>query len=706
LIAPEYVLVAAHSVVGLPPGQLTFTIGGTKYRIADVFVHPDYEPDAAGTDFGNDIAILKLNQAVSGITPSVLSGRSPRLGETLKLVGFGEQDGAPYGTKRVGSTPMIDDLGTTIFRWTHESEVQNDSDPGDSGSPLFLNVGGVDQVVGIVSGGTSNFDGVGDTATNTRVDVYLDWIKSIVSTIQVTDVADAPSLMLDESEVFFDENSGVHRVGLLASDAGSLSFTVSTDSPTLFQNLSVDSDGSRNGNIEFEFGLNQRGTAKVFVTAHSSNGLSTTQTLTVTVEERNDRPTIDPVPIQGLDVSAAAQQTINLTGITAGLGETGSVQVNLVSATPFNFFSSVAIVPPTGARSVGSTATLKYTPTTGVVGRGTIAVEVRDSGPDGVFNTSDDGIMIQLVDIFTTTNRAPTMEAISNTRIKNKQEVFSIPLAGITDGDTSDTNTQPLQFSVVSSNPEVVDYTIEYDNVANGSSGTLKVAPRATGTTSLTVNVSDPGDDNLFGTFDDRTSARTFTLIVANAVNNWFNDSAPYDVNADGFVSPLDLLIVINYLNSNGVGTFDESKIQFVAPFIDTNDDGSYAPIDALVVINELNRLSRLNSLASGEGEDSPATQSDSTMAAAPPFDAKTALTESQAEGEDEDWPDSTTFFEAIESSNPVNQANEFFLEPNSVSTVSVKSRLRKSTNTFEATESLETCAVDLALTDYFDESA
>ncbi len=65
LIAPQYVLVAAHSVVGVPKGQLTFEIGGKVHRIAEVIVNPDFNPDVIGSDGGNDIALLKLKLRLS-----------------------------------------------------------------------------------------------------------------------------------------------------------------------------------------------------------------------------------------------------------------------------------------------------------------------------------------------------------------------------------------------------------------------------------------------------------------------------------------------------------------------------------------------------------------------------------------------------------------------------------------------------------------
>ena len=75
-----------------------------------------------------------------------------------------------------------------------------------------------------------------------------------------------------------------------------------------------------------------------------------------------------------------------------------------------------------------------------------------------------------------------------------------------------------------------------------------------------------------------------------------------FDTNADGFVTPLDVLLVINALNEVGGGQLPDVVAQyprFIAPrgFVDSNRDGKLTPFDALVIINQL------NSSTAGEGE-------------------------------------------------------------------------------------------------------
>jgi large repetitive protein len=79
-----------------------------------------------------------------------------------------------------------------------------------------------------------------------------------------------------------------------------------------------------------------------------------------------------------------------------------------------------------------------------------------------------------------------------------------------------------------------------------------------------------------------------------------------FDVNNDGFVSPIDVLILVNSLNTGGSGLLAAGSSAGSGEggsgkyFLDVNQDNYLSPLDALMVINELN--SRQNG-GSGEGE-------------------------------------------------------------------------------------------------------
>ena len=71
----------------------------------------------------------------------------------------------------------------------------------------------------------------------------------------------------------------------------------------------------------------------------------------------------------------------------------------------------------------------------------------------------------------------------------------------------------------------------------------------------------------------------------------WQNKIQPEDVDNDGFVVPLDALLVINELNNNGARALpvppEEPNVP--PPFFDVNGDDFVAPLDALLIINYLN---------------------------------------------------------------------------------------------------------------------
>jgi hypothetical protein len=65
----------------------------------------------------------------------------------------------------------------------------------------------------------------------------------------------------------------------------------------------------------------------------------------------------------------------------------------------------------------------------------------------------------------------------------------------------------------------------------------------------------------------------------ASVIYSWNNDQ-PLDSSLDGLVSPIDALLVINFINARS----DDPTAN-----LDTDGDGLVAPIDALLVINYLN---------------------------------------------------------------------------------------------------------------------
>ena len=95
------------------------------------------------------------------------------------------------------------------------------------------------------------------------------------------------------------------------------------------------------------------------------------------------------------------------------------------------------------------------------------------------------------------------------------------------------------------------------------------------------------------------------------------NATNAYDVNNDGYVSPIDVLILVNSMNTGSSGLLGDpatgggnGESGSGRYFLDVNRDNYLSPLDALAVINHLNNR---NNLAGGEGEGAPAITSNST---------------------------------------------------------------------------------------------
>ena len=94
------------------------------------------------------------------------------------------------------------------------------------------------------------------------------------------------------------------------------------------------------------------------------------------------------------------------------------------------------------------------------------------------------------------------------------------------------------------------------------------------------------------------------TIIGGSGSGGGEGNTNPYDrfdVNDDGFVSPIDALILVNQVNSNGggaLGSGGDGESSGEKYYVDVNEDGFLSPLDILWVVNRIN-----GSNAGGEGE-------------------------------------------------------------------------------------------------------
>ncbi len=139
----------------------------------------------------------------------------------------------------------------------------------------------------------------------------------------------------------------------------------------------------------------------------------------------------------------------------------------------------------------------------------------------------------------------------------------------------------------IASGPDVGSAAVQAD-------GSIRYSPSAGfgGTATLQYSVLD--NDGL------ASNLATVTIIVGGSIHQ--NPANNLDVNADGSISPIDVLILVNDINFNGVRTLPSTLP--TPPYLDPNGDGQIGPLDVLLVIDFINAR---GNAGAGEGEASMA---------------------------------------------------------------------------------------------------
>ena len=138
-----------------------------------------------------------------------------------------------------------------------------------------------------------------------------------------------------------------------------------------------------------------------------------------------------------------------------------------------------------------------------------------------------------------------------------------------------------------------------------------------------------------------RYNEASLTITAASPEGEFHNTAMPLDVNGDGQVSPIDVLMLINDMNQHGPRQLvavgggegeDGPEGEDSRYFPDVNNDGALSPIDALHLINYLNDPT-VQRGGQGEGEAAPAGLVVQVPAALPNL-ATGSQQDDEAEGE------------------------------------------------------------------------
>lgn len=116
------------------------------------------------------------------------------------------------------------------------------------------------------------------------------------------------------------------------------------------------------------------------------------------------------------------------------------------------------------------------------------------------------------------------------------------------------------------------------------------------------------GEVACFARAQDNDGAWSEVVGVVVTVASWQNPASPHDVDGDGTIEPLDVLLLINEINSGGTRDLPPRTAEDIdLPFWDVSGDGRLDALDVLLVINYINsRLSgslQAPPAGSGEGE-------------------------------------------------------------------------------------------------------
>jgi len=389
---------------------------------------------------------------------------------------------------------------------------------------------------------------------------------AVTFTINITAVNDAPVGVNDNYSTTEDApliSSINGEVVVNDSDPDGDAFSVIPGQLTSVQGASVtlNSDGSftydptnaiaiqalRNGQT-----LNDTFTYQLTDT----QAISLPVTVTVTVSGINDAPTtVD----DSLVISANSTTILDILANDRDVDSSINRQSVVIGLVPLN-----------GRATVLSDGQISYTPNTGYRGPDSLTYRVRD----------DIGATSRETTVQLFMNSAPVANNDSVIMLINTSRVIDV-IANDSDPDVGDTiNRQSIL--IVTQSPNGVASV-----VANGN---IQFLPNTNFTGSATVTYTITDNNGL------RSSPGTIEIQVVRSL--YQNPTNRLDVNADGFVSPIDALLVINYLNSDPRPLLSSTRPPF---FLDVDGDGQVFPIDALLVINYLNE--QVNAGGFGEGE-------------------------------------------------------------------------------------------------------
>ncbi len=422
----------------------------------------------------------------------------------------------------------------------------------------------------VVDNGTSQ--GVADpqTATGTvtvAVRPINDAPKVIKSLGSVTMIEDDPEKAIVLAQYFVDPD--------VIPNGDVVTFSIESNSNTTLVDPTFGS-----GNLFLHPKADQNGKAIIVVKATDTQGASSLNTLTLTVTPVDDAPRlVTPLPDVTVDEDSSPADLV--------LSPTFFFDPDVINGDTLTFEATSSNLDVASVAIVGNK--LKLTLVPDASGQTTIFVSAHDvSG-----TTITDSYVVTINPV----NDPPRTVADSYVTPQG------VPLT-TTDARGTLTTTQ-LDDGVLANDRDPEGDTFTAAVTTQPTLGTVQM--NSDGTFTYT-----PGPSALFGATDTfkykatdsvgaASTETTVTITIGRAPRaKYQNPTQPKDVNADGFVSPIDVLVVINLLNAVGA-SIPVAGLPGPPDYVDVNGNNTVEPLDALLIIDYINSRSGFG----GEGESS-----------------------------------------------------------------------------------------------------
>jgi len=193
LVHESYLLTVAHCAADLRDSQ-SLVVNGVSHEIAEVILHPQWR--SRRDEY--DIALVRFEEPVQGVTPLPIYRGDDELGSVIALVGRGVHATGRQGERRADSdgnlrraTNIVSGVDNHFIEIFFEEPGENGitdlegvGASGDSGGPAFIEVDGVPCIAGLNSWGEGG-NGIrvgqyGSRDYQTRVSRYLGWLDTQV----------------------------------------------------------------------------------------------------------------------------------------------------------------------------------------------------------------------------------------------------------------------------------------------------------------------------------------------------------------------------------------------------------------------------------------------------------------------------------------------------------------------------------------------